>query len=79
MRPDLPISNSINLFLSGFSLVALYYLCNLLSFISISLLFWLRKPKLNQDFIIILGSGLIGKKVPPLLASRIDKAIEIYH
>ena len=57
MRPDLPISNSINLFLSGFSLVALYYLCNLLSFISISLLFWLRKPKLNQDFIIILGSG----------------------
>lgn len=61
MRPDLPISNSINLFLSGFSLVALYYLCNLLSFISISLLFWLRKPKLNQDFIIILGSELIGK------------------
>ncbi len=28
---------------------------------------------------IIFGSGLIGKRVPPLLASRIDKAIEIYH
>lgn len=79
IRPDLSISNSINLFLSGFSLVVFYYLCNLLSFISISLLFWLKQPKLNQDFMIILGSGLIGKRVPPLLASRIDKAIEIYH
>lgn len=79
LRPDLPLSNSMNLFLSGFGLVAFYYICNLLSFISISFLFGIRRPNLNQDFIIILGSGLIRKKVPPLLASRINKAIEIYH
>ncbi|WP_088838972.1 YdcF family protein [Listeria sp. ILCC792] len=35
-------------------------------------------PRYNQDFIIVLGSGLIGDKVPPLLASRLDKAISFY-
>ncbi len=34
---------------------------------------------MNQDFIIVLGSGLINDKVPPLLASRIQKAIDFYH
>lgn len=32
----------------------------------------------NINYIIVLGSGLIGSKVPPLLASRINKGIEIY-
>ncbi len=30
------------------------------------------------DYIIVLGSGLIGDRVPPLLKSRLDKGIEIY-
>lgn len=30
------------------------------------------------DFIVTLGSGLIGDRVPPLLARRIDRAIELY-
>lgn len=35
--------------------------------------------KKDYDFIIIHGSGLInGEKVPPLLAARIEKAIEAY-
>lgn len=32
----------------------------------------------NLDYIIVLGSGLMGDKVPPLLKSRLDKGIEIY-
>jgi uncharacterized SAM-binding protein YcdF (DUF218 family) len=30
------------------------------------------------DFIIVLGSGLIGSRVPPLLASRLDRAEQVY-
>lgn len=32
----------------------------------------------TPDYIIVLGSGLIGDKVPPLLASRLDKAVQKY-
>lgn len=32
----------------------------------------------KPDYIIALGSGLIGDKVPPLLASRVDKAVSLY-
>ena len=38
---------------------------------------YLFLKKLN--YIVVLGAGLIGKKVTPLLASRIDRGIEIYH
>lgn len=37
-----------------------------------------RPVMYKPDFIIVLGSGLIGKKVPPLLASRINKAVDIW-
>lgn len=33
----------------------------------------------KPDYIIALGSGLIGDKVPPLLASRVDKAVSLYY
>ncbi|MCU5409174.1 hypothetical protein OCA16_32380 [Bacillus cereus] len=37
------------------------------------------KIKHIPDFIIVLGSGLIGGgKVPPLLGSRLDKGMEEY-
>ncbi|EON74563.1 hypothetical protein H131_00626 [Lysinibacillus sphaericus OT4b.31] len=32
----------------------------------------------EPDYIIALGSGLIGDKVPPLLASRLDEAVKQY-
>lgn len=35
-------------------------------------------PFYKPDYIIVLGSGLIGDKVPPLLASRLDKAVSYY-
>lgn len=32
----------------------------------------------NLDYIVVLGSGLIGDRVTPLLAGRVDKGIEVY-
>ena len=43
---------------------------------------WLNLINFNikkLNYIVVLGAGLIGKKVTPLLASRIDRGIEIYH
>src|SRR5699024_10268003 len=36
-----------------------------------------RNPFKSYHYIIVLGSGLIGERVPPLLASRIDKGIQL--
>ncbi|GAA4614910.1 ElyC/SanA/YdcF family protein [Saccharopolyspora hordei] len=30
------------------------------------------------DFIVVLGSGLLGSRVPPLLASRLDRGLEVF-
>lgn len=58
--------------------IALYILIDVISFLVSMLIYQFNRPKFNQDFIIVLGSRLMGDKVPPLLASRIDKAIEFY-
>ena len=43
------------------------------------MLYLFNHPKYIQDFIIVLGAGLInGEKVTPLLAKRIDRAIQFY-
>lgn len=72
-------SSDINVFLSGFVLIEVYYFLSVFNFLMLSLLYSFNKPKLNQDFIIVLGSRVIGMKVPPLLAGRIEKAIEFYN
>lgn len=57
-------------------LIVIYFLINFITFLTSSLIFYLLKPEMNQDFLIVLGAGLIdGKRVTPLLASRIDTAI----
>ncbi|MGX7243652.1 YdcF family protein [Enterococcus quebecensis] len=49
------------------------------NFLTISIIYQFNQPNYNQDFIIVLGSGLIdGKTVPPLLGKRIEKAIQFY-
>lgn len=49
------------------------------SFLAYSILYLTLPKNKDYDYIIIHGSGLIdGYKVTPLLASRIDKAIEAY-
>lgn len=51
----------------------------MISFAVAALLNRFRNPFKTYDYIIVLGSGLIGERVPPLLASRIDKGIELFH
>lgn len=73
------VSPEVKILLDSFTIIALYYSFNVFNFLMISFIYQFNRPKLNQDFIIVLGSGLIGDRVPPLLASRINKAIEFYH
>lgn len=43
------------------------------------IIYQFNRPRYQQDYIIVLGSGLIdGQFVPPLLASRINRAIRFY-
>lgn len=56
-----------------------YIVIVMISFAVASLLNRFRNPFKTYDYIIVLGSGLIGDRVPPLLASRIDKAIDLFH
>lgn len=60
--------------------IAIYFFVVFWNFLSISLLYQFNQPKYNQDYVIVLGAGLInGEKVTPLLAKRIDRAIQFYH
>ncbi|WP_144264312.1 YdcF family protein [Edaphobacillus lindanitolerans] len=63
---------------SSVDLIMIYLFLHLSNFLSTYFLYQLNRPTYNQDFIIVLGSGLINDKVPPLLASRIDKGIDFY-
>lgn len=59
--------------------VIFYFLINLANYFMSSLLYSVYKPRLNKDYIIVLGAGLINGETPtPLLARRIDKAITLY-
>ncbi|WP_188388624.1 YdcF family protein [Priestia taiwanensis] len=62
----------------GVNMVVVYLFFNAFNFLTAYFLYQFNRPKSNQDFIIVLGSGLVNDKVPPLLGSRIDKAIEFY-
>jgi len=56
-----------------------FYLLSLLAIYSLSAvlnLIHLRKRR-RADYIVVLGAGLIGTRVTPLLAARIDKGIEL--
>ncbi|MBW6410997.1 YdcF family protein [Clostridium weizhouense] len=48
------------------------------SYLAYSYIYQKLSLKGDLDYIIVLGSGLIGDRVPPLLKSRLDKSIEIY-
>ncbi len=61
--------------LNTFSFLTLYAVFWLLNFMTSFLITRIFRPKLHQDYIIVLGAGLInGNEVSPLLASRILKA-----
>lgn len=78
IQPVQFLPQEVQLLYSGLMFILLYFFINLLNFLSAYFLYQFNRPRLNQDFIIVLGSGLKGDKVPPLLANRIDKAIAFY-
>ena len=69
----------INVFLSGIAVILIYLFIVFYNFMTVSFLYQFNRPRYNQDYIIVLGAGLInGERVSPLLAKRIDKAIAFY-
>lgn len=59
--------------------IGLYILMMVTIFIVSSFIYAVYRPRLRQDYIIVLGAGLIGgRKVSPLLAKRIDRGIGLY-
>lgn len=56
-----------------------YFVLGFIIFLTSSLIYNLWYEKRNKDYLIVLGAGLSGDKVTPLLAGRIDKAIEFYN
>ena len=58
--------------------LAVYYLLHLTQFLLSTVLCNFSRPWKNQDYIIVLGCWIKGKKVTPILARRIDRAIKFY-
>lgn len=56
-----------------------YFIFTFAAFFIYSVLYSFIPKRVNRDFIIIHGAGLLnGSEVSPLLAKRIDKGIEVY-
>lgn len=60
----------------SFSTVYLLSLMSMYSFSAVLNLVHLKKNR-NADYIVVLGAGIIGIRVTPLLAARIDKGIDL--
>lgn len=74
------IKSKILIGLMGFFITVFsYFVLGFIIFLTSSLIYNLWYEKRNKDYLIVLGAGLIGDRVTPLLASRIDKAIEFYN
>ncbi|KAF1291953.1 YdcF family protein [Candidatus Enterococcus leclercqii] len=73
------LPNWLSSFLSCLPLIMMYFFIVFYNFLTVSVLYQFNHPRYDQDYIIVLGAGLLrGEKVSPLLARRIDKAIEFY-
>ena len=59
-------------------LAEMYILFTFISFIVYSWLYQMIPHKLDCDFIIVLGAGLIGNQVSPVLKKRLDKTYLAY-
>jgi uncharacterized SAM-binding protein YcdF (DUF218 family) len=56
-----------------------FYLVHALVYLTSLILCCFARPKPCQDYVIVLGSGLVDGQVPRLLARRIDRAIAFGH
>lgn len=59
-------------------LVVLYFICIGASYLVASTLNFINLLPRKLDYVVVLGAGLIGERVTPLLASRIRKGIKVY-
>ncbi|MDN6639439.1 MAG: YdcF family protein [Tetragenococcus sp.] len=74
------LPNWATLLLSILPAMFAYFVIAFLNFLSASILYQFNRPSYKQDFIIVLGAGLVhGEYVSPLLASRIQRAITFYY
>ncbi|CAM5573641.1 YdcF family protein [Streptomyces tanashiensis] len=66
--------------LTGTTLLVLGYVSFLfLCFVGYAYLYGRMRIRRDADYVVVLGSGLIGgRRVPPLLASRLDRGREVY-
>ncbi|MFE0650167.1 YdcF family protein [Streptomyces sp. NPDC059534] len=66
--------------LVGTTLLVLGYVSFLfLCFVGYAFLYGRMRLRRDADYVVVLGSGLIGgRRVPPLLASRLDRGREVY-
>lgn len=64
--------------LDSLMLVIAYFIAHATLFLVSVLLNGFSRPRKNQDYIIVLGCGLKDGEVTPMLARRIDKAIDFY-
>lgn len=61
-----------------FSFVLMYFSLLYFSYVTYSIGYNLYPFKSEPHYILVLGSGLIGDQVPPLLAQRLDRGIHLY-
>lgn len=79
LNPEHFFPKWLNILLAFIPIMTFYFVCVFLNYLSAGFVYSLYKPRKNQDYILILGSGLIdGHIVPPLLANRINKGLEYY-
>ncbi|MBF7025351.1 YdcF family protein [Staphylococcus kloosii] len=60
------------------SALLIYFVFHIFAFVTTYLYLKFKKKSTPPVYIIILGSGLINNKVPPLLQSRINKGLKIF-
>lgn len=71
----------VSIYITQFSnILLIYVLMWAYNLLTVSALYQFNRPKFDQDYIIVLGAGLLhGNQVSPLLAARIDRALAFYH
>jgi len=76
---SIEVPEHISVFIYSVYLLIFLYFIHVTHYIIATILCQLSRPKLNQQYIIVHGSGLIDGKITTLLASRVDKAIKFYN
>lgn len=70
----------LNHLISVLPIIVMYVLASFYNYLTNLVLYQFNRPRYRQDYIIVLGAGLLqGDRVSPLLAQRIDRGLAFYH